>query len=59
MKAINFKIWYYKGYFIQEAEHPLLYGKYEIYKDDELTTFVKRVQTIFEAKKIITDKNFL
>lgn len=40
----------YKGFDIYLAEHPKLYGKYEIYKHD---LFICRAANIKEAKNII------
>ena len=40
----------YKGYDIYEAQHPMLFGKYEIFINE---TFIKRALNLFESKNII------
>jgi hypothetical protein len=50
MKKIDEDYWTYKGYDVYLLEHPKLYGKYEIYRDDE---FIQRVITLAEAKVLI------
>jgi hypothetical protein len=50
MKKLDEDYWTYKGYDIYLLEHPKLYGKYEIYRNDE---FIQRVITLSEAKVFI------
>jgi hypothetical protein len=57
MKKIDKDYWKYKEYDIYLLEHPKLYGKYEIYKNE---VFVLRVNTLLDAKSLIdTRVNFL
>jgi len=42
--------WWYYGCFIQEFIHPSLFGRYEVFKDDENCTHVTRCITKTEAK---------
>lgn len=44
--------WLYKGCFIQESIHPQLFGKYEVFKNDDMQTHIGRCRTFTEAKKI-------
>ena len=53
MKKIDNDFWKYKGYDIYLLEHPKLYGKYEIYKND---VFIKRVVSLSEVKLLINVK---
>ena len=52
-RAIQIEVeeWHYFGCFIQKNEHILLYGKYEVFKDDKGQTHVGRYATFAEAKK--------
>lgn len=43
--------WHCAGNFIQEAEHPELFGKYEVFRDDEHQSHIGRYETFNEAKK--------
>jgi hypothetical protein len=49
---IDSEEWLYKGCFIQESEHPQLFGKYEVFKNDKEQTHVGRTKTFSEAKKL-------
>jgi hypothetical protein len=44
--------WLYKGCFIQAIDHPKLFGKYTVFKNDELQTHVNNCFTFSEAKKL-------
>jgi hypothetical protein len=44
--------WLYKGCFIQEQQHPMLAGKYAIFKNDVLQVHVGRAYTFTEAKAL-------
>lgn len=43
--------WYFHGCYIQEGTHPMLFGKFEVFKDDEKQTHVGRYMKFSEAKK--------
>lgn len=43
--------WHCAGNFIQEAEHPGLSGKFEVFRDDEHQSHIGRYETFNEAKK--------
>jgi hypothetical protein len=43
--------WYFMGCYIQESEHPALFGRFEVFKDDEKQTHVGRYMKFSEAKK--------
>jgi len=52
-KAFQIEVgeWYCAGCFIQHSEHRELYGRYEVFQDDEGQTHVGRYATFAEAKK--------
>jgi hypothetical protein len=50
MKKIDKDYWTHKGYDIYLLEHEKLYGKYEVYRNDE---FRGRYPTFSVCKKII------
>lgn len=52
MKQIEIGEWLYHGNFIQLSIHPLLYGKYEIFKNNKEQTHIDRCCTLKEAKEI-------
>lgn len=43
--------WYYYGCFIQRSEHPALFGRYEVWKDDQDKSHIGRYETFKEAKQ--------
>lgn len=43
--------WYYMGCYIQESVHPKLFGKFEVFKDDEKQSHVGRYMKFSEAEK--------
>lgn len=43
--------WYFKGCFIQKNSHPNLFGKYEVFADDEQQTHIGRFTSFANAKK--------
>ena len=54
MRYVDFEQWQHKKYDIfLYGEHPKLYGKYEIYKDE---CFIERAATLKEAKEIIDER---
>jgi hypothetical protein len=44
--------WLYKGCFISKSIHPLLFGKYSVFKNDESQTWIDRAKNLKEAKKL-------
>ena len=50
MKQIDTHEWIYKGCFIQLFEHPALFGKYSVFKNNEKQTHIGRFKTMKEAK---------
>ncbi len=48
--SIEVDEWYYYGCFIQRSEGPALFGRYEVWKDDESETHIDRFHTLKEAK---------
>lgn len=44
--------WIYKGCFIQEQQHPMLAGKYAVFKNDLLQVHIGRAYTFTEAKAL-------
>ena len=44
--------WIYKGCFIQDQQHPMLVGRYTVFKNDYLQVYVGRAYTFTEAKKL-------
>ena len=51
MKQIDTQEWIYKGCFIQEFKHPILFGKYTVFKNNEAQTHVGRYSSMKDAKK--------
>jgi len=51
-KQIDADEWLYKGCFIQKSIHPVLFGKYSIFKNNEHQTHIDRARTFKEAKKL-------
>ena len=49
MKQIDFEEWLHHGCFIQKSEHPKLYGKYEVFKNDKNQTHIGRYKTKKDA----------
>lgn len=47
--------WWHKGCFIQEFEHPQLYGKYEVFEDTDEQRHIGRTRTKKEAIKMASD----
>jgi hypothetical protein len=52
MKKIEINYYKFKEYDIYEAIHPMLYGKYEIYKNE---IFISRALNLKNVKKIINE----
>ena len=52
IQQIDPEEWIYKGCFISKQPHPLLYGKYVVFKNDKDQTHVGRTQTYAEAKRL-------
>jgi hypothetical protein len=50
MKRVDVDHFNHEGYDIYKLEHPKLYGKWEIYRNDE---FIIRVLDLKEAKTLI------
>lgn len=50
MKNISSSQWHYGGYDIYLFQHPALFGKYEVYLNED---FIQRVCNLKEAKDII------
>ena len=50
IKKIEINYYTFKGFDIYEAIHPMLYGKYEIYKDE---IFIARALNLKDVRKII------
>jgi len=51
-KKIEIDEWLYKGCFISKFIHPNLYGKYEVFKNNQQQTFIGRTIKFTEAKKL-------
>lgn len=43
--------WHCNGCFIQKSDHPCLFGRYEVFKDDKYQTHIGRYNTFREAKR--------
>ena len=44
--------WLYKGCFIQKRKHPMLFGNYSVWKNNETQTHIDNCITFLEAKKL-------
>lgn len=53
MKKVDEDYWKHKGYDVYLLEHPKLYNKYEVYKND---VFIQRVISLSEAKSLINTR---
>jgi hypothetical protein len=51
-RKIDTDEWLYKGCFIQKSVHPILFGKYSVFKNNSFQTDLGRYMTFAEAKKI-------
>ena len=51
-KKIDSDVWIYKGCFIQKVAHPVLFGKYFVFKNDKQQTHIDKTKTFVEAKKL-------
>lgn len=54
MQEIKPGLWKYKGFFIEELDTPI--HKFEVYKDNEIQSYVGRYITFSDARKDC-DKN--
>jgi hypothetical protein len=51
MKQIETDEWIYKGCFIQLFKHPVLFGKYTVFKNNQSQTHIGRFKNIKDAKR--------
>lgn len=54
-KQIDSSEWLYKGCFIQQSKHPMLFGNYEVFKNDTQQTHVDRCHTFTEAMALCVE----
>lgn len=53
MKKTEVREWLYKGFYIVHSEHPQLYGKYEVFKDNASQDHLIRCRTLKECGQAI------
>jgi hypothetical protein len=59
MKKIDTHEWLHHGCFIQKSEHPKLFGKYSVFKNDKNQTHVGRYATKKKAIKAAQENKCL